>query len=123
MRLESLLEREDTVLGTGIDQLPYVDPNVEHVGVSHLRGLNAAKLRENEKTLVIRDKNAPVAVLLPYETFLDYQRELKSLMETVDLTFDPDELQVLADGLQAEADSDVKSIEDIRAEFKKNQGG
>lgn len=123
MRLESLIERDDTVLGPAIDQIPYVDPNVEHVGVSHLRELNAAKLRENEKTLVIRDKNTPVAVLLTYETFLDYQRELKNLMETIDLIFDPDERQLLVDGLRAAADGDVKSIDDIRAEFKKKQGG
>lgn len=111
------------MLGPAIDQIPYVDPNVEHVGVSHLRELNAAKLRENEKTLVIRDKNTPVAVLLTYETFLDYQRELKNLMETIDLIFDPDERQLLVDGLRAVADGDVKSIDDIRAEFKKKQGG
>lgn len=123
MRLESIMEREDTVLGTAIDHLPYVDPNVEHVGISHLRKLNAAMLRENEKTLVIRDKNTPVAVLLTYEAFLDYQREMKSLLETVELIFDPDERQILADGLQAAAGGDVRSIEDIRAEFKKSRGG
>ena len=123
MRLEFIMEREDTMFVTAFDHLPYVDPNVEHVGVSHLRKLNAAKLRDNEKTLVIRDKNTPVAVLLTYETFLDYQREMESLLETVELIFDPDELQILADGLQAEADGDVRSIEDIRAEFKKSWGG
>lgn len=117
------MEREDTVLGTAIDHLPYVDPNVDHVGVSHLRKLNGVKLRENEKTLVIRDKNTPVAVLLTYETFLDYQQEMKSLLETIELIFDPDELQILTDGLQAAAEGNVRSIEDIRAEFKKSKGG
>jgi len=35
-------------------RVPYIDPNVEHVGVSRLRTLNASNLRNFEKTLVIQ---------------------------------------------------------------------
>jgi hypothetical protein len=56
--------------------VPYIDPNVEHVGVSRLRELNATKLRQFEKTLVIRDNDTPLAVLLTYEQFLNMQRQL-----------------------------------------------
>src|SRR5262245_52085485 len=50
-----------------LPEIPYIDPNVEHVGVSKLRSLNADTLREMNKTLVLQDNHEPLAVLLKYE--------------------------------------------------------
>src|SRR5262249_5929977 len=52
--------------------LPNIDPNIKHVGVSKLRGLNASKLKEHtEDTLVIQENDKPLAVLLSYDRFLE----------------------------------------------------
>ena len=55
---------------------PYIDPNVAHVRPSHLRTLTAEFLREQFTcTLVIDelDGNGPLAVVLPWQTFLRMQ--------------------------------------------------
>jgi hypothetical protein len=56
--------------------IPYVDPSVQHVGVSRLRALNVAQLRDLDKTLVIQDNDKPLAVLLRYEHFLAMQEQI-----------------------------------------------
>jgi len=53
--------------------IPYLDPSVQHVGISRLRALNVTQLRELGKTLVIQDNDKPLAVLLKYEHFLAMQ--------------------------------------------------
>lgn len=56
--------------------IPYLDPNVQHVGISRLRALNVAQLRALDKTLVIQDNDKPLAVLLKYEHFLAMQDKM-----------------------------------------------
>ena len=56
--------------------IPYVDPTVQHVGISRLRALNVTQLRELDKTLVIQDNEEPLAVLLKYEHFLAMQEKI-----------------------------------------------
>jgi len=56
--------------------IPYLDPNVQHVGISKLRALNVTQLRALDKTLVIQDNDKPLAVLLKYEHFLAMQERL-----------------------------------------------
>jgi hypothetical protein len=56
--------------------IPYVDPTVQHVGISRLRALNVTQLRELDKTLVIQDNDEPLAVLLKYEHFLAMQERI-----------------------------------------------
>ena len=56
--------------------IPYVDPSVQHVGISRLRALNVSQLRALDKTLVIQDNDEPLAVLLKYEHFLAMQERL-----------------------------------------------
>lgn len=48
--------------------IPYLDPSVQHVGISRLRAL--------DKTLVIQDNDKPLAVLLKYEHFLAMQEKM-----------------------------------------------
>jgi hypothetical protein len=63
-------------------QIPVVDPHVHHVPLSRLHGLTSADLAPQTETWVVRVRNGewPIAVVLPYETFLAMQRAL----ETVD---------------------------------------
>jgi hypothetical protein len=56
--------------------IPYVDPSVQHVGISRLRALNVSQLRALDKTLVIQDNDEPLAVLLKYDHFLAMQERI-----------------------------------------------
>jgi len=56
--------------------IPYLDPTVQHVGISKLRALNVAQLKELDKTWVIQDNDKPLAVLLKYEHFLAMQEKM-----------------------------------------------
>jgi hypothetical protein len=58
--------------------IPYLDPSVQHVGISRLRALNVTQLRDLNKTLVIQDNDKPLAVLLKYEHFMEIQERLRS---------------------------------------------
>ena len=57
--------------------IPYLDPSVQHVGISKLRALNVTQLRDLDKTLVIQDNDKPLAVLLKYEHFMAIQERLE----------------------------------------------
>lgn len=57
--------------------IPYLDPNVQHVGISNLRALNRTPLRDLDKTLVIQDNDKPLAVLLKYEHFMAMQKRMR----------------------------------------------
>ncbi len=57
--------------------IPYLDPSVQHVGVTKLRSLNVAQLRDLDKTLVIQDNDKPLAVLLRYEHFMAMQEQIQ----------------------------------------------
>ncbi len=98
--------------------VPYIDPNVEHVGVSRLRTLNASNLRTFEKTLVIQDNNTPLAVLLTYDQFLLMQKQLQSVRETLDLLADQDEKAALLDGLKSIQAGKTRSLSEIRASLR-----
>ena len=56
--------------------IPYLDPSVQHVGISKLRALNIEQLRDLDKTLVIQDNYKPLAVLLRYEHFMTMQEQI-----------------------------------------------
>jgi hypothetical protein len=56
--------------------IPYLDPSVQHVGISKLRALNVTQLRALDKTLVIQDNDKPLAVLLKYEHFIAMQERM-----------------------------------------------
>lgn len=60
------------------DSIPYLDPSVQHVGISKLRALNVTQLRDMDKTLVIQDNDKPLAVLLKYEHFMAIQERLRT---------------------------------------------
>lgn len=107
----------------GTASIPYIDPNVEHVGVSKLRSLNSSELRNLTKTLVFQENDKSLAVLLGYEQFLTMQNKLKSLRETIDLLMHEEEVAALGTALQDQKEGRTKTIEQIRANLRKRKKG
>ena len=101
--------------------IPYIDPNVEHVGVSRLRSLNATNLKEISKTLVFQENDKPLAVLLKYEQFLTMQNQLTSLLDTIELVTDKEELKALFDGLRDAEAGRTKTLSEIRAAYRRKR--
>jgi hypothetical protein len=66
-------------------EIPFVDPAVEHVGVSKLRTLNATNLGKIRKMMVIQDNDVPIAVLLNYPQYLAIQNKLQEALDAVEL--------------------------------------
>lgn len=101
---------------------PYIDERVEHVGITRLRALNATSLRDSDKTLVIQDNDRPLAVLLPYDTFLEMQKTLLSVMATLEVFTNGTEPDRLKSGLDDITAGRVKPISEIRESLKKKAG-
>ena len=99
--------------------VPFIDPNVEHVGVSRLRRLNATNLRKFQKTLVIQDNDEPLAVLLTYEQFLVMQRQMQAVLGTIEILTDDEERSGLLAGLSDFRAGRTRSLEDIRSALKR----
>ncbi len=97
-----------------VEAMPYIDPNVEHVGVSKLRKLNATSLRESRKALVIQENDTPLAVLLDYEQFLFMQQKIEQLLETVELLSDEHERGLLVQGLDELKAGRTRDFSEIR---------
>lgn len=55
--------------------VPYIDPRVKYEGVSRIRLLNAQRLRELEDVIVVQDNGQPLAVIVPYDLYLEIQRK------------------------------------------------
>lgn len=100
------------------ENVPYIDPSVEHVGVSRLRSLNAKTLRGIDKTLVFQENDTPLAVLLKYEQFLIMQRQLQSLLDTIEVIIDKDDREALMAGLSDVQNGRLKSLAEIKADLK-----
>ena len=60
---------------------PFIDPRVEHVGVSKLRLMNATNLKTVRNMIVIQENDRPLAVLLNYEQYLSMQNKLRALLK------------------------------------------
>ncbi len=106
-----------------VEPMPYIDPSVEHVGVSRLRKLNATSLRESHKTLVIQENDRPLAVLLTYEQFLYMQQKIEQLLETLDLMSDENERELLMQGLDDLRSSRTRKFSEIRQSLDSEVGG
>lgn len=63
---------------------PYIDERVEYIGVSSLRLLNSQSLRRFDKLLVIHDREQALAVILPYEQFMEMQRHLVAALKALE---------------------------------------
>lgn len=100
---------------------PVIDPTIKHVGVSKLRELNAATLKETEDTFVIQDNNTPLAVLLSYEKFLIMQQQLMSVLNTLELISEQKEFEGLLAGIKDMESGRVRSLAEIEADLAKKK--
>src|ERR1039457_844570 len=83
--------------------MPNIDPSVRYVGVSKLRNLNAATLKEQtDETLVIQENDTPLAVLFSYKRFLEIKAEFAAVANLLEL-------------LNAERNGLTAAFEDLRA--------
>ena len=102
---------------SALGAIPHIDPSIRHVGVSKLRELNVAKLRQSDETLVIQDNDQPLAVLLAYDKFLEMQQMLASMLNTIDLFTEKHEKEGLLAALDDVKAGRVRSLSDIEAEL------
>ena len=80
--------------------IPFLDPAVEHVGVSKLRMFNATNLGKIKKMLVIQDNDSPLAVLLSYSQYLAIQSKLQEALDAVELLSKKENVERLLASLQ-----------------------
>lgn len=58
--------------------IPKIDPDVKYIGSSKLRDLTAAELRALTGAIVVQGaQNTPLAVILPYQTYLKMQESIR----------------------------------------------
>ena len=104
----------------GERQISYIDPNLEYLGVSGLRQLDGKKLRKLDKTFLIQEHNAPLAVLLSYEQYLIIQDQLQSVMDTFEILANKSESEMLISGLDDARAGRTRDLEEIRSSLKRN---
>jgi hypothetical protein len=101
-----------------MSELPYIDPNIEHLGVSQLRQMDGKSIRsKNGKALLIQDHNEPIAVLLSYEQYLVLQEKMKAVMNTMEMFTDDDEAKLFLSAMSDFSKGKTRSLGDIRAEL------
>lgn len=99
--------------------IPRIDPNVQYVGVSKLRTLNATNLHDLDTTLVIQDNDQPIAVVLSYELFLEMQKERERVLATLEMLANNEELSALRTGMQDVLSKRTKPISVVRDTVRK----
>ncbi len=101
--------------------IPTIDPQVKYVGVSKLRELNAAKLRENaEYTYVLQDNETPVAVLLSYDMYLSIQEQIHNgMVNTLEMLLNPGELDGITQGMDDVKAGRARPFSDVKAELRR----
>lgn len=99
----------------------YINPNVRTVGISKLRSLNASKLRDIDKTLVIQENDQPLAVLLKYDEFLAMQKEVLAAWETRIALSDQEELKNIVSGKKDLNAGNTRTIQQVRDSLGKSK--
>ena len=99
----------------------YINPRVCTVGVSKLRLLNASKLREMDKTLVIQENDQPLAVLLNYEEYIAMQQQLMAILETQSVLSNKEETADIVSGLDDINAGRTKNLGEVRRSLDKKK--
>ena len=105
----------------GASQIPRIDRNVEHVGVSKLRKLNSDDLKTMDKTLVLQENDQPLAVLLTYEKYLVLQDQMDGLMRTIITLSNPEECALFRTSVNDLKDGKVKDLREITDNLKRKK--
>jgi PHD/YefM family antitoxin component YafN of YafNO toxin-antitoxin module len=98
--------------------IPFIDPNVERVGVSKLRTLNASNLGHVNKTIVIQDNDKPLAVLLNYEQYMAIQNKLQEALDTLELLSKTENASALLSGLKDITEGRVSPLTEVDPQLK-----
>jgi len=93
----------------------YIDPTIEHVGVSKLRQLSAANLGRMKNMLVVRENDTALAVVLRYEQYLAMQNQLEEALRTIQ-AYQADGA-VVANGLKDAARGQIKRMSEVDPEL------
>jgi hypothetical protein len=95
--------------------IPYFDPNVQYVGVSKLRSLNATNLQSlDAKPIVVQENNQPIAVIVGFEQYLEMQRERDKVRATLEMLVNENERNALFAGMQDVLGKRTKPISEVR---------
>jgi len=104
--------------------IPMIDPAVKFVGVSKLRDLSAAKLRDSsETTYVLQDNDQPLAVLLSYEKYLLIQQQLQQgMVSTIEMLTNEREFLSVKTGIDDVVAGRTRPISDVKSRSKVKNG-
>jgi len=98
---------------------PDIDPQIKYVGVSKLRDLNAAKLREQtDETFVIQENDTPLSVLFSYQRYQQMRAEFNSLLNTVEMLGSDVERKGVMAAFEDIHAGRVRSLEEIEADME-----
>ncbi len=117
----AFVHRKEAHIALTMHDVPYIDPSIADIGVSQLRKLNATDLRKGKRTLVIRENNVPLAVVLKYEQFLAMQDKLQAAQRLVDLFAKKGTAEELLKSLKDSEDGAGKDLADIAPELVRKQ--
>jgi hypothetical protein len=99
---------------------PEIDPQIRFVGVSKLRDLNAAKLREQtDDTLVIQENDTPLSVLFSYKRYQAMRAEFNSLLSMVEMLSDDNERNGLLAAFEDIRAGRVRTLAEIEADLER----
>ncbi len=104
-----------------LEGVPYIDTSISDIGVSQLRKLNATDLRKAKKTLVVRENNVPLAIILKYEQFLAMQGKLEAAQRTLDLLSKSVDVQAVLESLKDAASGRGVDLSEIAPELTKRK--
>jgi lipid A disaccharide synthetase len=99
---------------------PEIDPQIRYVGVSKLRELNAARLREQtDDTFVIQENDTPLSVLLSYRRYQEMRAEFNSLLSMVEMLTNDSERNGLLAAFEDIRTGRVRTLAEIEADLEK----
>jgi lipid A disaccharide synthetase len=99
---------------------PDIDPQIRYVGVSKLRDLNAAKLREQtDDTLVIQENDTPLSVLFSYKRYQEMRAEFNSLLSMVEMLTNDTERNGVLGAFEDIRAGRVRTLAEIEADLEK----
>jgi CheY-like chemotaxis protein len=97
----------------------YIDPNVQYVGVSKLRTLNASSLEGS--TFVVQENNQPIAVIVSFTQYLEMQKERDKVRATLEMLVNDNERNALLAGMQDVLSKKIKPISVVRETIRKKK--
>lgn len=97
-----------------------INPQIKFVGVSKLRDLNAAKLRQQtDDALVIQENDTPLSVLMSYKRYQAMREEFNALLSIIEVLSSENEREGLLKAFEDIRSGRVRSLAEIEADLTK----